>query len=138
MFRIGVMFSVAYQEINRLIYPHAVERQTFGSMENDITTMKSLWSFFIIVIFVILVGGLFLSLSDFDFQAAFTSSIAAFSNAGPAYSPLWNLSGTAEGWPEYFEMDAMHKLVLAGLMILGRLEIVAVVAALNLFYWSER
>ena len=72
-----------------------------------------------------------------NFQAAFTASIAAITNAGPAYGPEWAPASEA-GWVPYSEMAAAQKTVFILLMLLGRVEVVLALAALNWAYWLGR
>jgi len=72
-----------------------------------------------------------------EFQASLTAAVAAISNAGPAYSADWVPRGTA-GWPGYFEMSLTQKMMLSAIMLLGRLEVIALIVAFNPTYWLSR
>ncbi len=130
-FRVGGMFSLAYHELNRLIYPHSVRPSQFGSTKYDHQFMKAIWSLFAAFIVLVAITICFLSVSGMGFQASFTAAIAAVTNAGPAYSLEWAAAGDPD-WPSYGDMSIIQKLILSLVMILGRLEIIAAIACLNL------
>lgn len=127
-FRIGGMYSLAQYELNHLIYPHATKPSLFGSTKLNIEFMKAIWSLFAILIVTVGIGSVLLSLTGLNFQVSFTAIIAAITNAGPLYGPEWG-TGISQNWPEYAEMLASQKLILATVMILGRLEVIAVIAS---------
>jgi len=136
-FRLGGMLSLAHHELNRLIYPHSVRPSRFGNTTYDAQFMKAIWSLFTTVIVLIAISVCILSISGMGFQASFTATIAAIANAGPAYGPEWAAAGDPQ-WPSYGDMSIAQKLTLSTVMILGRLEIIAAIACLNLALWLRR
>jgi trk system potassium uptake protein len=134
LYRVGGMIFHAQTELSRLVYPHGIHRTHFGSELYSLGLMKSIWTMFTAAMMTILIGANVLAVSGMDFQASLMATVAAFSNAGPAYSVDWVGFGAA-GWPAYFEMDAVQKLLLSGIMLFGHLEVIALIVALNPFYW---
>ncbi|MCF6321061.1 MAG: hypothetical protein L3J32_04760 [Rhizobiaceae bacterium] len=137
LYRVGGMLSQSLHELNRLIFPNIARPAHFGSQFYDISIIKALWGFFAAAVIVIFVGAALLTTSGLGFQAAFTASIANFTTAGPAYGPEWS-AATAQGWPDYFEMTPFAHLILIVLMLLGRLELIALLMLLNVSYWQIR
>ena len=129
-FRIGGMYSLAQYELNRLIYPHASKPTLFGSTKLNIKFMKAVWSLFAILIVTVAIGSMAMSLSGMNFQASFTAIIAAITNSGPLYGPEWS-TGSNAVWPTYADMDNAQKMILTIIMLLGRLEVIAVIASLT-------
>jgi len=129
-FRIGGMYSLAQYELNRLIYPHATRPSMFGDTRLNIDFMKAVWSLFSILIITVAIASCALSLTGMNFHASFTAVIAAISNAGPLYGPEWGTGGS-EPWPSYADMIMSQKLIISVVMILGRLEVIAVVASIS-------
>lgn len=129
-FRIGGMYSLAQYELNRLIYPHASKPSLFGSTKLNIEFMKAIWSLFAILIITVAIATFALSLTGLNFNASFTAIIAAITNAGPLYAPEWS-TGTNEIWPSYADMFASQKIIITIVMLLGRLEVIAVIASLT-------
>ena len=62
------------------------------------------------------------------------AAVSAFSNIGPLYSHEWMIGA---GWPPYGEFGAFAQLVMIVTMILGRIEVIALFAALNVAYWRD-
>jgi len=137
LYRLGGMLSQSLHELNRLIFPNIVRPAHFGSHLYDIGLMKAMWSFFASAIILVFIGAALLAGTGLEFQAAFTASIVNFATAGPAYGPEWS-AATAQGWPEYFEMTPFAHVILILLMLAGRLELIALLALLNLSYWQSR
>lgn len=137
LYRAGGMIRQSLHEINMLIHPHTIRSRTFGSVAYDIQMMKAIWIVFLLAVALLIIGAGLMALSGLNFQAAFTVSIAAITNAGPAYGPEW-APQTEAGWPAYHDMGGAQKIVLVLLMLLGRVEIVMAIAALNLGYWLNR
>ncbi len=136
-FRIGGMYSLAQYELNRLIYPHTTKPSLFGSTKLNIEFMKAIWSLFAILIVTVAISSFALSLSGLNFQVSFTAIIAAITNAGPLYAPEWG-TGNAGSWPSYFEMTNAQKFILSVVMLLGRLEVIAVIASISVLIKGGR
>lgn len=136
-YRIGGMLTQGYRELGRLVYPHGIRSAQFGSQVYDIQLMKAIWSFFAVSILVVAGGSLLLALENIDYEGALVVSVAAFSNIGTLYSNGWLAIGT-EQWPTYPALNAHSKLILCAVMILGRIEVLALFAAANHTYWLRR
>ncbi len=133
-YRIGALLTLSGQELRRLIYPHSVRESRFGSVTYDLEMMKAILSNLFVCLLAIVVALILLAMSLPDFGAAITATIAAFSNIGPLYTA--GLADTV-AWTPYSEFDGFAKLVFIATMILGRLEILVVLAAFNLAYWRS-
>ncbi len=136
-FRIGGMYSLAQFELNRLIYPHTTKPSLFGSTKLNVEFMKAIWSLFALLIVTVAIGSFAMSLSGMNFHASFTAIIAAITNAGPLYGPEWG-SGTSAYWPAYSDMLQSQKMIIIIIMLLGRLEIIAVIASLAVLLRGTR
>ncbi len=136
-FRIGGMYSLARNELDRLLYPNVVRPGKFGDTDFDLDFMKAVWSLFAILIATLGVITCMLSFTGLSFQPAFTAAMAAISNAGPLYGGFWDFSTSVE-WPEYYNLIWHQKMILSIGMLLGRLEVIAVFAALLVVFRSLR
>ena len=133
-YRVGALLTLSGQELRRLIYPHSVRESRFGSVPFDIEMMKAILSNLFVGLLAIVGAMILLAVSLPDFGAAITAAIAAFSNIGPLYTAGW---ADTVAWTPYSEFDGFAKLVFIVTMILGRLEILVVLAAFNLAYWRS-
>jgi trk system potassium uptake protein TrkH len=66
------------------------------------------------------------------------SALALVLNAGALYEAYVPVGASPEMWPEYRDFSVFERLVGCIIMLLGRLEFVAVFAILNLKYWLSR
>lgn len=130
--RIGVMIGQSVGELRRMIYPHAVAASRLSRTSHDLDVMKGLWSHLAVCAVVVLGAALLLGLGLRSYHAALTASVAAFANIGPLYS-----AGAPVQWLAYGEFDTVAKLVMIVTMVLGRIEVLVLVGALNLAYWRS-
>lgn len=134
LYRIGGMLVESLKETRRLIYPHSVRPQIFGAREFDANVMKAIWSLFASSIAVMAVAAVGVALAGVDFGGAAAAAVSAFSNVAGVYTADW---AEAANWPTFAEMPAPVQLLLAGVMIVGRVEVVAIIVAASLFIWRS-
>lgn len=132
-YRLGAMLKQASGELSRLVYPHGIRSARFGSQPYDLQVMKAIWTGAMAYLGAAAVTLMLLALLGDSFDQALVAAIAALSNAGPVYAGL----AAAEGWTAYGQMEPSYLTVLIGAMIVGRLEIIAVIALFNPLYWRS-
>jgi trk system potassium uptake protein TrkH len=115
-------------ELKRLIQPYAVLPVRVGprAIQDEIVT--SVTTFVLLFLASFAVGGLVLSLIGLDMVTAFSASAASLGNVGPGF-------GQVGPTMTYAPLPAPAKLVLIGLMIVGRLELYTVLVLL--FLWRR-
>ncbi len=133
-FRIGGMLVQSINETRHLIYPHRVQPRLLGASEFDVRVMKAILSLFAASIVVIAVAAIGVALAGVDLGGAVAAAVSAFSNIGGVYASDW---AEAASWPSFGEMPAAVQLLLAGTMIIGRLEIIAILVAISLLVWRS-
>ena len=136
-YRLGGMLVQSWNELDRLIYPNAVRSSHFGSEQFDLELMKAIWSFFVAAILILAFGTIFLATTGIPFEGALTAAIAAFTTAGPVYDAGWSVA-VGQEWPSISEFTNEAKTILVILMLLGRLEIIALIGLFSLQYWRSR
>ena len=136
-YRMGAMLVQSWNEIERLIYPHNVKPAKFGTQDYNIDLMKAIWSFFTVMILTIAFFSIAVAASGIPFEAALSATISAFATAGPVYETGWAAPG-AEAWPAYSDFTTTGKLALILTMILGRLEVLVLLALISTKYWFNR
>jgi len=129
MFRIGGMFSLSRLELDRLIYPHLIGSNSYGSMRFTPDDLKAIWSLFAAFIMLAALGTCVMAFSGLPFQAAFYATFAAISNAGPLYTP--DAAPAGQVWPGYVDLTSLQRSALMVIMMLGRLEIIAIIACIT-------
>ena len=139
LYRLLGLARYAERELVALIYPHSVAGLRIGGRPVADETLRAIWSYFVFAIGFVLLGAFGLALGPFSFEAAFKASAALFTSAGPLYAALTPATGGIEnGWPSFAELGAPFLLWSCAIMILGRLEILVVFAALNIRFWMGR
>ena len=133
-YRVGALIVLSGLELRRLVYPHSVREPRAGSIPYNLEMMKAILSYLFVSFLVIAASMTLLALSLPDFQAAITAAIAAFSNMGPLYAAGWH---DPVAWTPFPEFEPFAKVVMIVTMILGRLEVLVVLAAFNLSYWRS-
>jgi trk system potassium uptake protein TrkH len=133
-YRIGGMLVQARHELQRLIYPHGVRSTRFGSQPYNMPMMRAIWGHLFVSLLVVGLAALVVSLSGSNFTGALSSAVASFANIGPLHGGGWAGEGS---WQEFADMPGFAKMALAATMVLGRLEVVALLAAINAVYWRS-
>ncbi len=106
-------------DIRRLVQPHAVLPVRVGARAIPEGIVTSVTSFVLLFVALFAAGGLLLTLMGIDPATAFSASAACLGNVGPG---LGDVGPTAT----YAPLPAPAKLLLAALMIVGRLELYTV------------
>ena len=137
LYRLGGMVVQSGHELHRLVYPSGVLPNRFGSQYYDVAMIRAIWSFFVAAIVTIAIGAVLVAPSAVNFEAALVATVSAFAGAGPVYEAGWAEPGTPP-WPGWEGFGTPSKLVLSAVMVLGRIEVLSVVALFSLRYWRSR
>ena len=112
-------------DLKRMLQPHAVLPVRVGNKaipEDDVTSVTT---YFILFLSLFAIGGLLLTGLGLDMVSAFSASATCLGNIGPGFGVV----GPAE---TFVGLPAAAKLILAALMIVGRLELYTVLVTLFL------
>ena len=131
LLRVYVLYCHANRELERLVHPSSVGGSGGRARYLRRQGAYMAWIFFMLFAISIAVVMLALSLAGLDFETALTLTIAALSNTGP----LASIAG--ETPLSYAVLPDAAKLILAGSMVLGRLETLAIIALLNPELWRR-
>ena len=133
-FRIGGMLTESIKETRHLIYPHGVPSKLFGAPEFDAGITKAIWSLFSATLAFLAAVALLVTLAGIDLGGALAASVSAFANIGGVFASDW---AGAAGWPTFADTPAPVQAMLAGVMIVGRLEIIAIIVVVSLMVWRS-
>ncbi len=128
--RIILLVRHGYQEIFRLIHPHAVRSIKLGGKPVPAEVLNSIWGFFILYLALFIVAVLIMSSIGLDILTSFASVAATIGNVGPGLG----LVGPVHN---YLSVPDLGKWVLIFCMLLGRLEIYTVIILLAPAYWRK-
>ena len=118
-------------ELNRLAHPHSLTRVSFGDKNVSLNELTNLWTYFVCFTALLALIGLALSAFGLEFTTAFSAAAAALSNAGPALQ-----YAAPEGLPFHEFTEPVQWVVIIA-MILGRIEVLALLPIFSPTYWDN-
>ncbi len=135
-FRVGILSKAAAADLRRLVHPKAVFITRFGQQRVRDDIVESIQSFFLFFMFLFMTGTFLIAFIDanvnesLDLVTAASSVAASLGNIGPG---LGDVGPTGN----YAALPGAGKLLLAGLMIVGRLEIFPVLLLFTRHLWKR-
>lgn len=131
MFRYQLMWSFLKSQLNRLVHPHGVFPVTYDDHEVSSEIVLSVTAFLGLYLVTWFALSVALSISGMDFQTSLSAAATALTNVGPGLGPVVGPSGTFGALP------AVDKWLLAGGMLLGRLELFTLFVFLSKRFWRD-
>jgi trk system potassium uptake protein TrkH len=131
MFRYQLMWSFLKSQLNRLIHPHAVFPVTYDGHEVSSDIVLSVTAFLGLYLVTWFALSVALSISGLDFQTSVSAAATALTNVGPGLGPVIGPSGT------FGPLPAIAKWLLAGGMLLGRLELFTLFVFITPRFWRD-
>lgn len=128
--RIILLVKHSYQEVFRIIHPHAVTSVKLGGKPVPAEILSSIWGFFILYLGLFVFATLIMAAIGLDTISAIASVAASIGNIGPGLG----IVGPAHN---YLAIPVMGKWVLILCMLLGRLEIYTVLVLFTPEYWRK-
>ena len=128
--RIMLLARHGYQQIFRVIHPHAVTTLKLGGRPVPEEILSSIWGFFILYLGIFVVASLIMAALGLDLISSIGSVAASIGNIGPGL-------GVVGPEKNYLGIPLLGKWVLILCMLLGRLEIYTVIALLAPAYWRK-
>lgn len=131
LLRVYALYLNGARELERLVYPHSVGR--VGQVSRRIRRQGGFvaWVFFMMVAVTVAAMSVLLGALGVGFEQAMVLTITALSNTGPLV-----VIATAEPI-QVLTLDAPVKLALCAGMVLGRLELLALIVMLSPDAWRE-
>mgnify|MGYP005714657685 CR=1 FL=1 len=132
IFRIQILYLFILNQLKKIIYPKGVFVIKYSQSAVDEKFIASIISFiyFYIVIFFVLTA--LLSLTGLDFITAISGAATSISNvAGPGLGPIIGPNGDFSSLPD------LSKWILTVGMILGRLELFAILVLFLPSFWKN-
>ena len=131
IFRVQILYLFITNQLKKIIYPKGVFMIKYDQNSVDEKFIASIISFiyFYFVIFFILAA--ILSLTGLDFITAISGAATSISNVGPGLGPIIGPNGDFSSLPD------ISKWVLTVGMILGRLELFAILVLFLPSFWRN-
>lgn len=121
--RILIVAKKIAVDLRRFVRPHAVLPLRVGQRTIPEDVVASVMTFFVLFLGLFVAGGMILTLMGLDPLSAFSASASCLGNIGPGF-------GHVGPTLTYAPLPAGGKLLLAFLMIVGRLEVYTVLVLL--------
>ena len=128
--RILVLIKSVGREIKHIIHPRAVTAVRVEDSTVADSTLFGIFHFFAAYIGISFIGLLLVSVDNHDFTTTFSSVLSCMGNVGPALG----LAGPVCNYAFY---SMFSKIVLALLMLIGRLEIFPILILLSPSTWRR-
>ena len=128
--RVILLIKHGYQEVFRIVHPHAVTTIKLGGRPVPQETLNSIWGFFTLYLLLFVSASIFMAMIGLDMVSSFSSVTACIFNVGPGLGivgPVDNFLG----------IPVIGKWILIFCMLLGRLEIYTVLVLLTPEFWRK-
>jgi trk system potassium uptake protein TrkH len=132
LLRSFALYQQGLRELDRLVEPRRSQSHGRGGRRVGFAGAALAWVF--VMLFLLALGAATLAIAALGvpFERALAAAVASLSNAGPAYA-----LALGPGAPGFSAMSDSARLVAAAAMVVGRVEVLAVVALANPAYWRR-
>ncbi|MCL1079303.1 TrkH family potassium uptake protein [Parashewanella spongiae] len=130
IFRFQIAMAITREQLKLQIHPNGIFSERYNNRIISDDIVRSLVTFILLYIAVIVLLSVVLVLTGLDSQTSFTGAITAVSNVGPGLGPVVGPSGNFSG------LSDIAKWAMAIGMLLGRLEILTVAVLLHPKFWK--
>ena len=119
------------RELDHIIHPNRVSVITIDGQSVDERAVNSAHMFQVAYLLILMAGTLVVSLDVLGFTESFVASLTCISNVGPSLGALGPMANFAP-------LSWFSKLVLALIMLMGRLELMPLLVLLSPSTWRNK
>ena len=131
IFRLQMLFIFLRNQIKKLIYPNSIIISKYNNQKISDSFINSVIIFIFSFLFIFLIIAMLLSISGLDFLTAISGAASAISNVGPGLGEMIGPNGNYKAIPD------LSKWILSIGMLLGRLELFAVLVLFFPSFWRN-
>ena len=131
IFRVQILYLFIKNQLKKIIYPRGVFIIKYDNNNVNEKFMASIISFIYLYIVIFFVIAALLSLSGLDFTTSISGAATSISNVGPGLGELIGPNGNFSQLPNF------SKWVLSFGMLLGRLELFAILVLFLPSFWQR-
>ena len=131
IFRFQILSHFIINQIKKLVYPHGVFSIKYNNEKINDTFIYSIITFIFLYFFIFFILAALLSVNGLDFITAISGSASAIANVGPGLGNVIGPNGNFSDLPNF------SKLSLSFGMLLGRLELFAVLVLFFPSFWKN-
>ncbi len=131
IFRLQMLVLFLQNQIKKLIYPNSVFVVKYNNQKISDNFISSVIVFIFAYLFLFLTLAILLSIAGLDFLSAISGAATSISNVGPGLGDVIGPNGN------FREVSDVSKWILSFGMLLGRLELFAVLILFFPSFWRE-
>ena len=131
IFRIQILYLFLINQLKKIIYPRGIFIIKYDNNNVDDKFMASIISFIYLYILIFFLIAALLSLSGLDFVTAVSGAATSISNVGPGLGEIIGPNGN------FSQLPVISKWILSIGMILGRLELFAILVLFLPSFWQK-
>ena len=131
IFRFQILGRFIISQIKKLVYPHGIFPIKYNNEIISNTFIYSIITFVFLYFFIFFILAALLSINGLDFVTSISGSASAISNVGPGLGDIIGPNGNFSDLPNF------SKLSLSLGMLLGRLELFAVLVLFFPSFWKN-
>ncbi len=131
IFRFQILGHFIFNQLKKLVYPRGIFSLKYNNEKISNTFVYSIITFIFLYFFIFFILATILSLNGLDFITAVSGSASAISNVGPGLGNIIGPDGNFSNLPSF------SKLSLSFGMLLGRLELFAVLVLFFPSFWKN-
>ena len=131
IFRFQLLFLFINNQIKKIIYPNSVFILKYNNQKITDSYMSSVVVFVFAYLFIFILVAMLLSITGLDFLSAISGAATSISNVGPGLGDVIGPNGNFKSIPE------VSKWILSFSMLLGRLELFAVLILFFPSFWRD-
>ena len=129
VFRYQLLFASIKSQISQIHSPHGMFQPRYNGRPVSEDVLNSVMAFFVAFVLSLGIVSVLLGLTGLDFVTSVSGAAAALANIGPGLGQQIGPSGNYAG------LNDTAKWILALAMLVGRLEIMAVLTILSVNFW---
>ena len=131
IFRLQMLFIFLINQVKKLVYPNSIIITKYNDHKISDNFINSVIVFIFSFLFIFLIIAMLLSISGLDFLTSISGAASAISNVGPGLGEMIGPNGNYKAIPD------LSKWILAIGMLLGRLELFAVLVLFFPSFWRN-
>tara|TARA_Y100001970_G_C14174813_1_gene826327 strand:+ start:33 stop:1481 length:1449 start_codon:yes stop_codon:yes gene_type:complete len=131
IFRLQLLVNFLSLQLKKIIYPRGIFILKYNGKNIDNKFIASVISFIFLYISIFLIITLLLSFSGLDFLTSISAAATSISNVGPGLGEIIGPNGN------FSEISIVSKWILCMGMILGRLELFAILVLFLPSFWRK-
>jgi len=131
VFRLQVLFLFLKNQIKKIIYPNSIFVLNYNNQKVEDSFVNSVIVFIFSYLFIFLIIAILLSITGLDFLSAISGAATSISNVGPGLGEMIGPNGN------FSQVSDISKWILSFGMLLGRLEIFAVLVLFLPSFWRS-